>query len=230
MLMDILPLTAAPENGGALYATLMGDLIASEAAASVSRLHQSFNAAIARANAAPETGILSPLTVTLGDEFQGICANLSQGARLMRRLRADLLEQGVECRFVLGLVRLETPLNRERAWNMMGPGLAAAREKLSDKRDPNAYRFHLPGGAAIEQLLEAVGAGLSAVEAGWTERQREIVLAAATGDVAANAKRFGVSPKTVYKIRQAAQYDLYTRQWAAVDVAVRSLDGAYGLS
>lgn len=228
--MDLSLLKASPNGEGALYATVMGDLIASEAAASVSRLHQTFNAAIARANAAPKTGILSPLTVTLGDEFQGICANLSQGAKLMRRLRADLLEQGVECRFVLGLVRIDTPLNPERAWNMMGPGLAAAREKLGDKRDPNAYRFHLPGAAAIEQLLEAVGAGLSAIEASWTDRQREIVLAAATSDVAANARRFGVSPKTVYKIRQAGQYDLYTRQWAAVDVAVRALDAAYGLS
>ena len=229
MLMDISHSTAAAGRG-APYAAVMGDLIASEAAASVSRLHQTFNGAIARANAAPENGVLSPLTVTLGDEFQGICANLSQGARLVRRLRADLLAEGVECRFVLGLVRIETPLNRERAWNMMGPGLAAAREKLSDKRDPNAYRFHLPGALAVEQLLEAVGAGLSAIEAGWTDRQREIALAAATGDVATNAERFGVSPKTIYKIRQAAQYDLYTRQWAAVDAAVRSLDAAYGLS
>lgn len=205
---------------------IMGDLVRSEAACSPEALHKVFNAAIDEANRDYEQDLASPLTITLGDEFQGLCHDLQAGIFIVRQLRWRLLEAEAPCRFALGLVSLSTPLNTARAWNMMGAGLAETRAKLGDKRDENAYRFHLPGKAMTERLLEAVGLSLSAIEADWTPRQKAIVLASM--DAAAKgqslARQFELSPGVFYKIRRAGRFDLYRTQWTAVTEALAALD------
>lgn len=211
------------------HAVVMGDLVSSENTASVADLHERFNAAIESANTDYATAIASPLTITLGDEFQGLCGALASGLAVVRRLRAGLLSSGVECRFVVGAVRLETPVNAARAWNMMGPGLAAARARLADKRDPNAYRFELPGETELQALMEAVGASLTDIETGWTRRQRAVMLALREEAVAPLAERLGMSVQTLYKIRRAGRFDLYRRQWSALETMAERLDRALGL-
>ncbi|MDP3489662.1 MAG: SatD family protein [Phenylobacterium sp.] len=208
----------------------MGDLVSSEDAASVVGLHGVFNSAIDAANRRASSAMASPLTITLGDEFQGLSASLRAGLDVLRDVQAHLLAEGVACRFVLGVARLETPINSARAWNMMGPGLAASRERLADKRDPNAYRFHLPGQPAVEILMEAVGAGLSEIEQDWTARQREVVLASAAESAAELAGRLNISLPTLYKIRRAGRFELYGRQWRALETMAAALDETYGLT
>lgn len=61
----------------------------------------------------------------------------------MRNLRLQLMNEGIDCRFVIGRVDLETPLNPGKAWNMMGPGLSRARDKLNEKRAGSLYRFSI---------------------------------------------------------------------------------------
>lgn len=212
------------------HVVLMGDLVSSERAASVTHLHEVFNAAINAANRDEQPKLVSPLTITLGDEFQGICANLSDGMHVLRLLSARMWLENVECRFVLGVIGLETPINHERAWNMMGPGLAASRERLADKRDANAYRFELPGQRGMETLMEAIGASITEIEHDWTARQREIILASADEMPADLIKKFSMSLPTFYKIRRAGRFDLYERQWRALMQAASALDDAYGLT
>lgn len=209
----------------------MGDLVASEAAPSVRQLHATFNAAVDRINDREAQRIESPLTITLGDEFQGLCGSLTDGLAVMRGLRLELLSHDVECRFALGVVRLETPAPKDRAWNMMGPGLADTREKLADKRRPNAYRFHLPGEDLIQDLLEAVAYSITLTELDWTARQREIAIAstATSHRPAELARKLGLNTRTLYKIRSSANLAFYENQWSVVTAAVEALDQRYGL-
>ncbi|MFD2134716.1 hypothetical protein ACFSLT_04795 [Novosphingobium resinovorum] len=72
----------------------------------------------------------SPLTITLGDEFQGPFTSLVAAAQAAREIRFELLGKDIDCRFVIGSIDLRTPVNSRRAWNMMGPGFADARERL----------------------------------------------------------------------------------------------------
>lgn len=212
------------------HAVVMGDLVASEDAATVRKLHSRFNAAVEWANQANRAAVASPLTITLGDEFQGLASTLQGGLQLIRGLRARLLADDIPCRFVLGAVRLETPVNRERAWNMMGPGLAESRRRLADKRDFSAYRFEIPVAPAIQGLMDALGAGLTDIEAGWTDRQRQVVLASRDEAAAPLAERLGMSVQTLYKIRRAGRFDLYERQWGALMAMTDHLDQVLGLA
>jgi hypothetical protein len=213
-------------NPNQAYAVVMGDIVGSEAANSIAALHIVFNEAVKASNKQYKLKIVSPLTITLGDEFQGLATSLSAGLRVVRFLRHHLLARKVECRFVLGLAQLESPVNRAKSWNMMGPGLSNARQKLDDKRLPNAYRFSFPEDPVLETILDAVGLSITDIENGWTPRQFEIAqeLLANNDLNAALASRLGVALRTLYKIRHAARMDLYESQWAAIDTVITDLD------
>lgn len=208
----------------------MGDLVRSEAATSPVELHQAFNAAVSEANVRFADRLASPLTITLGDEFQGLTRTLAHGAAVMQWVRWSLLLQNVRCRFVVGEIDLATPLNVEKAWNMMGPGLAKAREKLERKKDPNAYRFSLPSAGALEVLTEGVGSALTDIESEWTERQASVVIGTLKDGAGVNelARRFGITEGVVYKHRRAAKLDLYGGLWSTLQRALSMVDSEKG--
>lgn len=228
------PLAAPPPTtAGVTHVAVMGDLVGSGAAPSSARLHRVFNAAVDDANARFAEALAAPLTITLGDEFQGLAASLTAGFAIASFLRYVLLAQDVPCRFALGAARIETPVSGPRAWNLMGPGLAQTRAKLEDKRRPHAYRFHLPGEPLVEPLLEAVGLALTVIELDWTERQREVatsLLRAQDASGAQLARRLGVTARNVNKIRSAARLDVYEAEWQAMQTALAGLDRRYGFA
>ena len=214
-----------------MNAVLMGDLLGSETALSAEHLHARFNAAIADANVRYGDDLLSPLTITLGDEFQGVLRDAPAGLAIMRHLRLGLLAEGIDCRFVLGQVLLRTPPNPERAWNMMGPGFGRARDRLDEKKAVTLYRFSVDPEAAQdtveETVLDALGAGLSAIESGWTDRQRDDITAQIRGMSAMQlARQRGVSVHSIYKVRSAGHYDAYLAQWDAIATAFGAWTGA----
>lgn len=210
------------------YGVIMGDLIGSSTA-SVSFLHKQFNSAIQRQNNRSQIDIVSPLTITLGDEFQGIVTSSTAAAKIARQLRHDLLTSDVECRFVIGQVEIETPINRSEAWNMMGVGLAKAREKLNQKRANQFYRFSILKNPVIEQLLDAVGMGLSVIERSWTDQQREDISSLIEGRTPSDiARDRQVSIHSIYKVRGAGEFDAYTMQWEAIETSLTAIDQADG--
>jgi hypothetical protein len=212
-------------------AVLMGDLVGSERARSVPAVHRAFNAAVDSANARHAKRIASPLTITLGDEFQGLLRSLLGAWSVACELRLRLLVANVSCRFVVGTTELETPVNRKEAWNMMGSGLAAAREKLNDKRTSNAYRFSLPGEPLLASLLDAVGDSLTEVELGWTPTQLEYYSKVRDGahTKEKTARSLGIAPRSLYKVLHAARADFHRRQSAIIGRALTELDERYGL-
>lgn len=212
-------------------AVLMGDLVASERAQSLKTVHRAFNEAIDFANDRYGADIESPLTITLGDEFQGLTRSLTRAWEIASTLRLRMLAASLSCRFVIGTARIETPINPREAWNMMGRGLAEARDKLNDKRVSNAYRFSLPGETLVEPLLDAVGDSLTEVERGWTRTQLRYYSSARdeSRTNAEIAKSLGVTPRSLYKVLHAARGDLHRRQSAVVARALTELDERYGL-
>lgn len=208
------------------HAALMGDVVGSEAATSPKQFHKLFNQVITEANETSQSSIASPLTITLGDEFQGLCPTLGQGAALMRRLRLKLLTKGINCRFALGLVNIQTSVSENAAWNMIGPGLAAVRERLESKDKHTAYGFRLPSECATAEMLEAIGASLTEIERSWTDRQLELIAIAELQDIDSEsaARKMRIAPRVYYKIRAAARLELHQRLWNAVFSAMAPLD------
>lgn len=212
------------------FAVLMGDIVGSERHANPVALHARFNAAIERQNEALGSDVVSPLTITLGDEFQGLLSSLVAAAQAAREIRFELMRESIDCRFAIGCIDLKTKVNHERAWNMMGPGFARARARLDEKRSPSRYRFSIQQDALLETMLEASGASLTAIEQAWSEAQREDIIRLLKGaSVAEVAHARNVSVHNVYKVRSAGDFDLYVLQWNAINEVLVELDRRYEL-
>lgn len=213
------------DTNGKRCAVVMGDLVRSESSLPIELLHEHFNQAVENQNVAHAATLISPLTITLGDEFQGLTHTANQAIKIARDLRLELLVEGIDCRFVVGDVDIMTPLNPTNAWNMMGPGLARARKKLNQKKADQFYRFSIVQAPVTEALLDAIGAGLSTIERSWTDQQREDISALIGGMSPAElSKRRNVSVHSIYKVRSSGDFESYTIQWNAIHDALIAFD------
>jgi hypothetical protein len=133
---------------------LMGDIIGSSTY-KASKLRREFMQIVSSCNKTLEGQILSPYTVTLGDEFQGVARSLRglfdsvfylEEISLLKRLKFKM-------RYVGLYGEIDTPINRMKAHGMMGTGLTRAREMLTAKRRGKPrFQFELHDAQMTKEL------------------------------------------------------------------------------
>jgi hypothetical protein len=183
---------------------LMGDIIASSSYRAAA-LREAFLAQITTCNHALAEEIISPYTVTLGDEFQGIAASLRAAVEAIFFLEEHLLSArpSFRLRYVLVHGEIDTPLNRRKAHTMMGAGLTRARKLLTDKRRAQPrFRFDLPDRVAAGQL-ERLFLVIGGLTGRWSTSDAELI-----GDMIANRNngevgaRHGKNRSQIWKRRK----------------------------
>jgi hypothetical protein len=133
---------------------LMGDVIGSSKF-EARQLRKEFMALVSLCNQELAHDILSPYTVTLGDEFQGIAKSLHALIETIFFMEERILREGLKfkLRYVAVHGDIDTSINRLKAHTMMGAGLMKAREVLTDKRRGQPrFRFNLPDTHTMSQL------------------------------------------------------------------------------
>lgn len=107
----------------------------------------------AKINQTFKSQIYSPLTVTLGDEFQGVIDSAKTGIALIIASEELLIKNvaSFKLRYVLLKGRIDTPINHILAHGMIGRGLTDAREKLNQNKK-KAGRFYIQYGKKDELL------------------------------------------------------------------------------
>ena len=134
---------------------LMGDIMGSSKHEDLQKLRKDFIEIVSSCNKEFKQKIVSPYTVTLGDEFQGIAASLHAVLESIFYMEEKILLQELDfkVRYVAVYGEIETPINRLKAHTMMGAGLKRAREILTDKRrgEPR-FRFELSDTYTMNQL------------------------------------------------------------------------------
>lgn len=126
---------------------LMADVIGSSDR-DPNKLMSSFRSVVEDMNQRFGNKLLSPLTITLGDEFQGVVDSLMTGIEIIFAIDKGVLtsRQPYRLRFVLVYGEIETPLNRDVAHGMLGKGLTRARKMLENMKKSDR-----------EVLLEGLG-------------------------------------------------------------------------
>jgi SatD family (SatD) len=121
---------------------LMADVVKSSAMKLPAKGAKALLKIVADINKAEKKIILSPLTVTLGDEFQGVVKNVNAGVMIMMRIEEMLIEAGLpfRLRFVFNRGKIDTAINPEVSYGMLGQGLTATR-KLMDSQKSSRKRF-----------------------------------------------------------------------------------------
>ena len=124
---------------------VMGDIIGSRHEDGVSLMPQ-FKALVAGCNRALAQEVESPLTITLGDEFQGVMASLGASVRVLFHLEEQSLRLNLpfRLRYVVHHGQIDSAINPRSAHEMVGLGLTRARELLN---------FNPPGSPRLKFAL-----------------------------------------------------------------------------
>lgn len=115
------------EESEAGFVALLGDLVKSREHLERSRLQQRLKAALTQANR--QIRAVQPLSITIGDEFQGLYGTVAAAAEASLLVRLALIEEG-DVRFGIGWGPL-TRFSKQRApFEQDGPAWWAAREAI----------------------------------------------------------------------------------------------------
>jgi hypothetical protein len=123
-------------------------------------LMENFVEVVALVNEQFKDLLLSPLTITLGDEFQGVAVNLEAGVKVMVELEEAIIQKNklFTLRYIMNYGQIDTPINAEIAYGMLGEGLTQARELLEQVKQKKHDRFLVLSGN--EQLNEMLNRAL----------------------------------------------------------------------
>lgn len=111
----------------------MGDIIDSREK-DQNQLMKNFKSLILEAHESNKDNILSPLTITLGDEFQGVTKDLPTAINIILNIEENIISNKFDfkLRFIVNEGEIETPINNQIAYEMLGSGLTNARFRLSE--------------------------------------------------------------------------------------------------
>ena len=191
----------------------MGDVTASRrrAASDVQAWLKSETAVL---NRRYEAAIRSPLTVTLGDEFQAIIASLEDSVRILFALESARLatDPGFALHYSIVRGQIDTPVNPDIAHGMLGPALTEARRLLTLTGRKRRWVQVSTASAAHDRLLVNVFDVADSLKQRW--RRQDYSLIGAMLSEASNAgigERFGKTRSQIWKRRQTLLVDEYAR-------------------
>lgn len=118
------------------YVILMADILESREK-DANEVMLEFKETVKHINDNWQTNIISPLTITLGDEFQAIIDTVENAVNIIIEIEEFILakEFTFKLRYVLNFGKIETEINREIAHEMLGEGLTDARKALTDLKN-----------------------------------------------------------------------------------------------
>jgi len=154
---------------------LMADIVESSKM-QADQLMTDFKKVVESTNEKHKKSILSPLTITLGDEFQGVITGTEAALQIIFNLEEELLKLTVpfKMRYVLVEGRIDTPLNKKNAHGMLGPGLTEARSILTSmKSGKNRFAVKLKDTRTSEKIMLALHV-LQGISDQWTPPQKKI--------------------------------------------------------
>jgi SatD family protein len=203
---------SSASEAGQVQVALIGDLVGSRRSTSRREIQQHLVDALAIVNAT--TQAVQPLTPTIGDEFQGVYADV--GAALRASLIVRLaLPADVDCRCGIGAGTLEIVGTSEYGRTQDGPAWWAARDAIveakrreggQNKRLRSWFLAPETGGGGVDAgLVNAFLLCRDELVSRLDARQRRLVLGVLRGTTQKElAASEGVSPSAVSQSLQRA--------------------------
>lgn len=187
---------------------LMANILSSHEKDSMELMSQ-FQALVKWANLIYGESIESPLTITLGDEFQGIVTSASKGVDIILAIEEYILEEEFDfkLRYVLNEGEVETPINTDNAYEMLGPGLTDARNMLNGmKKENGRFLVSINASDQINQMMKVTQHFID----GWHPKDRSTVSGFLQGhDYKALAKIQSKDESSLWRRRKSLSINEY---------------------
>ncbi|MCH7406907.1 SatD family protein [Belliella aquatica] len=154
----------------------------------------------------------SPLTITLGDEFQGVIDTIENGIDIifdMEELRI-VHDFDFKLRYVLHEGQIDTEINKNIAYQMLGEGLTKARESLSIlKKSNNRFLIQLEDQAKSNALNKAFSIYQNVVDS-WKKKDVALVKEfLKNDDYKVVAKIADIDPSNAWRRKNSLNIKIY---------------------
>jgi hypothetical protein len=158
------------------YYILMADIIDSRKKSSKSVM-KDFLELVAKINSEYKHCFLSPMTITLGDEFQGVAASLADGIGVILAMEEATihLNSSFKLRYVLNYGQIDTKINPKIAYGMLGEGLTESRRLLEKNKSKKNRFFVKIHKEELSEKLALVFILYQAIVDSWALRNYPIV-------------------------------------------------------
>ena len=179
------------------FISLIGDIIASKELKQRGLVQEKLKKTLDDLNQR-NSFILSPYTITLGDEFQAVLKKSDQVFEDMVDIMNNLYP--VKIRFSLGIGTLETPINSEMAIGMDGEAFYYARSGIEELKKTE-FLFRIEGKKTNDIVLANQSLNvLSYTMNKWNENRFDILSKLYKGkNVKEIAEEISISEQAVYK-------------------------------
>jgi len=177
---------------------LVADLVASRKIVERRGVQERLKACLRQLNSKKREGLVSPYTITLGDEFQAV---FSTPDRLFRDALTVLIAlYPVEVRFSFAIGEISTAINIKAALGMDGPAFHEARATIDRlKKTKNLFAIASPDGTGLTLINQSL-ALVSHTIGKWPRSRLEILWGLSENrTVKQMARDFRVTDKAVYK-------------------------------
>lgn len=155
------------------------------------------------------SGLASPYTVTLGDEFQAVYARADELFTHCWRILSAV--HPVKVRFSIGVGTIVTPINKEQAIGMDGPAFHAARdgiEKLKESGFLMQLGYEQSENAILLNVLNGTLHLLSREVRDWNKNRITMLHMLKGGmDYKEISEELGLSKAAFYKNKEAGMLD-----------------------
>lgn len=156
--------------------------------------------------------ILSPLTITLGDEFQGVVNTISSATTMVYAMEEWIVENQWDFKLRYAIVEgeIDTEINRESAHEMLGEGLTNARKKLGEmKKETGRFYVSFKDESLTSNVSKTFKLAQHFID-GWQPKDRATVSGFLSGlDYKELAKKLGKDDSSVWRRRKSLAIEEY---------------------
>jgi len=181
---------------------IIGDVVQSRSVHPRARLQAQLQKTLTVVNRRRRKQLISPCTITLGDEFQAVYRDASSLFNDFWMVMHDVYP--VKVRFSVGIGLLSTPINRQQAIGMDGPAFHAARTGLTElKASHYALRISEPD-ATVPPWINLTLDLISHANASWKQNRLSVFQKLLEGrEPKVIAEDIGITTAAVYKNMQS---------------------------
>lgn len=194
-----------------MYIIFMAD-IANSQKLEQPQVQQNFINLVKEVNTKFKNKIFSPLTITLGDEFQGVVKEIKYALEIIIFIEESLVKVNstIKLRYVVLEGEIDTEINHLNAWEMVGKGLTDARKKLTElKQKSSSFYFQLNNVIKTDNLNNLFTLYLIFAEI-WGRKNGELINQLLhENDYKKVAKTLGKNSSLIWKRKKSLKIDAY---------------------
>jgi len=189
-----------------MYCAIIGDIVDSRKSADRQALQDRFQQTLADINSEYDAYIASNLTVTLGDECQGLMSVHYLWYEVIQKIREKMAP--ARMRFGVGVGQMSTHFEKHTSVGADGQPYWSARQMLDTlkkERKTRSILYH--AGTPEDILINALLACIETIRSGRTDKQEAAARAMALhGRQATAARELGINQSAVSQRLQSARY------------------------